>query len=137
MLLIIGFTMIALLLVTVVVDVSRAFLVQRALGAAADGAAVSAAGAVDETAVYTGGVGAGLPLDPEGANGRVAAYVAAGDLTSRFEGFETSQVSVAGDTVTVTFSSMVRLPFQRVVPGRYRDGVEVIVTATARSPVGQ
>jgi hypothetical protein len=135
-LLIIGFTVIAALLITVVVNVSRVFLVQRGLGAAADGAAVSAAGAVDEAAVYTGGIGDGLPLDPGEARGRVADYAAAGGLADRFEGFRVDRVEVTGDRATVTFSSVVRLPFQALVPGRYRNGVPVTVTASARSPVG-
>ena len=134
-LLVIGFAAIALLLVTVVINVSRAFLVQRELGAAADGAAASAAGALDVEAVYTGGIGAGLPIDPALAHERVLRYIEVAELPARFDAFSVVAVEVAGDTVTVTLRAVVDLPYDAVVPGRYADGVPVVLPASARSPV--
>ena len=134
--LIIGFTLIVVMLITVVVNVSRVFLEQRALASAVDGAAATAAGAVDEEAVYTGGIDERLPLDPGEARERVERYASAGDLAERFDAFEVRRVEVAGTSVTVTFTSVVHLPFEALVPDRLADGVEVVVTASARSPVG-
>lgn len=135
LLLIVGFAVIVMLLITVVVNVSRVFLVQRGLGAAADGAAASAAGALDEDAVYTGGLDSGVPLDPVEARQRVDTYVAAGDFVARFSGFSVQSVAVTGGSVTVSFGSTVRLPFQALLPGELADGVEVVVAASARTPV--
>lgn len=134
-LLVIGFTVIALLLITVVIDVSKVFLAQREIGAAVDGAAVAAAGAVDEAAVYTGGVGGAVPLDPTVARERVAAYVTAAGLAEEFDQFSVQSVDVAGAEVTVTVRAVVHLPYEALVPGAYRDGVAVTVSASARSPV--
>src|SRR4051794_10476906 len=75
-LLIIGFVAIAAVLVGVGVDASKVFLAQRALSAAADAAALSAAQAVDKQAIYTGtggGCGGLLPLDDAEATRRAAA----------------------------------------------------------------
>jgi uncharacterized membrane protein len=133
--LVIGFMLIVMLLIMVVVDVSRVFLVQRALGAAADGAAVAAAGALDEEAVYTGGLDAELPIDPVEASSRVAAYAAAAELAEHYGQFSIESVTVSGIAVTVTLRAVVHLPFQAVAPGSWSEGVPVLVTASARSPV--
>ena len=136
-LLVIGCLLVVVFLILVVVDVSRVFLAQRSLGAAADGAAVSAAGAVDETAVYVGGLDAELPIDAAEAQERVAAYAGAAGLAVEYDQFSVEAVDVSGSTVTVTFRAVVHLPFEAVVPAAFADGVEVVVSASARSPIVQ
>ena len=135
-LLVIGFTLIAALLVAVVVNVSRVFLYERSLASAADGAAVAAASALDESAVYedTGGLGTRLPLDPGEAEKRVADYAAQTDLPARFRDFGYT-VDVEADTVTVSFQARVDLRFIGTVAAGYAGGVPLSVTASARSPV--
>ena len=67
-LLVLAYAVIAALLVTVVVNVSKVYLNRRSLVAAADGAALSAANQPDLAAVYNGAE-ATLPLSPAGDRG--------------------------------------------------------------------
>jgi len=135
LLLVIGLAVIAAMLVTVVVNVSKVFLWERSLASAADGAAVAASSAVDESPVYQGGTGERLPLSPEGVGGRVAAYVTETGLTERFGSRFRYDVAVVNDTVTVTFAAPVDLVFVNLVSSTYADGYPLSVTASARSPL--
>jgi uncharacterized membrane protein len=135
-LLTIGVTLLVALLVTVVVNASRVFLGQRALSAAADGAALAAADALDESAFYGAVPPTTLPLSEAAAAGAVSSYVDTAALTTRFDRFSaTSAISADGSTVSVTCSAVVALPFLNVVSARYADGVPLSVTASARSPL--
>ena len=133
-LLILAYTVIAALLVTVVVDVSKVYLIRRSLVAAADGAALSAANQPDLSAVYTG-AGSSLPLSRAGARDAVEQYVDDADLGTRFEEFQITGVTTDGITVTVSFRSTVRMPFGNLLPARYAAGYPVRATARARSPL--
>jgi hypothetical protein len=135
-LLIVGFAVIAAMLVAVVANVSRVFLYERSLAAAADGAAVAASSALDESAVYdqSGGIGDRLPLDRSEAERRVADYATQTQLPARFRQFAYA-VEVSGDTVNVTFTARVDLRFVGAVAAGYESGVPISVTANARSPV--
>jgi uncharacterized membrane protein len=134
LLLVLLYTVIAGLLVTVVVDLSTAYLHRRSLLAAADGAALAAANQPDLAAVYTGG-GDTLPLSGAGARAAVQQYAADARLGDRFDGFTVQDVDVRGATVTVRFGAAVRLPFVRLVAWRWRDGYPVQAAASARSPL--
>jgi uncharacterized membrane protein len=135
LLLVIGFAVIAALLVTVVVNVSKVFLWQRSLAGAADGAAVAAASAVAESVFYEGGKPERLPLSPDEAGSRVAAYVARAGLGERFGPRFDYAVAVAGDTVTVTLTAPVDLVFVNLVATGYADGYPLSATASAQSPL--
>ena len=130
-----GYTVIAALLITVVVNVSKAYLYRRSLVAAADGAAIAAANVPDLPRVYAGGGGATLPLAPTRAV--VEQYAADAQLGQRFDGFEVVDVSTDGQTVTVTMRAEVAMPFLNLISSRYRDGYPVEATAIARSPFVQ
>jgi uncharacterized membrane protein len=136
--LIIGLAAILVLLVTVVVDASKAFLVRRALSGAADGAAVAAANAVDESAVYAGAAaGNALPLDPGAARDAALGYAAEAGLAGQFAGFAVVAVSTDGTTATVTLAATVPMPLVNHMSPAYADGVPIQVTASARSPLGR
>ena len=77
LLLVLAYTLVAALLVTVVVNLSKAFLYRRSLVAAVDGAALAAANQPDLERIYTGS-GRALPLSDEGARDSVEQYVADG-----------------------------------------------------------
>ena len=106
-LLILAYAVIAALLVTVVVDVSKVFLYRRSLVAAADGAALSAAYQPDLASVYSG-TGATLPLSRGGTAAAVRQYAADAELADRFEGFDVAGVETDGVTVTVTLRAVAR-----------------------------
>lgn len=133
-LLILVYTVIAGMLVTVVVNVSKVYLVRRSLVAAADGAALSAANQPDLSAVYNG-AGSTLPLSRAGARDAVEQYVSDADLGGRFEDFEITGVTTDGITVAVTFRATVGMPFGNLVSERYAAGYRVHATARARSPL--
>lgn len=135
-LLVIGFVLITALLVTVVVNASRVFLVHRSLSAAADGAALAAADALNEASFYTDPSPEDLPLSSAAASDAVAAYVATSSLPARFDGFAAgTSVAPDGVTVTVTCAAVVRLPFLNATSDSYAGGVPISVTASARSPL--
>jgi hypothetical protein len=133
LLLILIYTVIAGLLVTVVVNLSKAYLYRRALVGAADGAAVAAANVPDLARIYAGSDTQVLPL--AASEDAVARYAADGLLGQRFDGFEVVSVAVSPDgaTVTVTLRAVVHMPFLNWV-SRFDDGYPVEATATARSP---
>jgi hypothetical protein len=134
LLLVLAYTLIAGLLVTAVVNLSKAYLYRRALLAAADGAALAAANQPDLGRVYAG-AGATLPLSDSGATTAVRRYVARADLATRFDGFRVVDVTTDGATVTVTLGAVVRMPFANVLSDGLRGGYPVDATARARSPL--
>jgi hypothetical protein len=111
-----------------VVDVSAVVLAKRGVAGSADGAAVSAAQALDLEALYRDGLKDQLPLDPAEASSRVAAYEAQaviGQPELRLS------VRVDGRTAVVTATRTVPLPFP--VPGSPWT-VDVESVARARAP---
>jgi Flp pilus assembly protein TadG len=128
LLLVIGFAGILLTLVAVVVDVSAVVLAKRGVASAADGAAVSAAQALDLQAAYGEGLGAQLPLSAGEARARVAAYEA--QVRGAQPGLRLA-LRLEGRTAVVTGSRTVRLPFR--LPGT--GPVPVTAVARARAPV--
>jgi uncharacterized membrane protein len=135
LILVLCYTVIAALLITVVVNLSKAYLYRRSLVAAADGAAIAAANVPDLPRVYAGRDAAALPLAPTRAV--VEQYAADAQLGQRFDGFEVVEVSTDGQTVTVTMRAEVRMPFLNLISARYRAGYPVEATAIARSPFVQ
>ncbi len=128
LLLVIGFAGLLVVLVAVVVDVSAVVLAKRAVASAADGAAITAAQALDDDAVYAGRLSSQLPLDPVLASSRVARYqtqVAASQPGLRLT------VRVDGRTAAVRASRTLRLPLR--VPGG-SGSIEVTAEASARAP---
>jgi hypothetical protein len=135
LLLVLAYAVIAALLVTVVVDLSKVYLYRRALVAAADGAALSAANEPDLASIYRGGNRV-LPLSDERARVAVRQYEADGDLDDRFDGFRIDEVATDGTVVRVRFEAVVHLPFATLLVGRWRGGYPVQATARAESPLG-
>lgn len=136
LLLVLVYALIAAMLVTVVVNVSKVYLYRRSLVAAADGAALSAANQPDLAQFYNG-AGATLPLSEPGARAAVAQYVSDAELRSRFSGFDIVSVDTDGATVTVTFRAAVRMPFANLVSSAYGGGYPVRAVARARSPLAR
>ena len=128
LLLVLGFAGVLLTLVAVVVDVSAVVLAKRSVASAADGAAVSAAQALDLDTVYSEGLGARIPLDVGEARTRVAAYE--GQVRAQQPGLRLV-LRLEGRTAVVTGSRTVRLPFR--LPGT--GTVRVSAIARARAPV--
>jgi Flp pilus assembly protein TadG len=135
LLLVLVYTVIAAVLITVVVDVSQAYLYRRSLLAAADAAALSAANQPDLDAVYTVDDLTVLPLSDSGTLRAVEQYAEDAQLADRFRDFAVDTVDTDGVAVTVTLRAVVHLPLANLVTSRWRDGFPVEARATARSPL--
>lgn len=128
--LVVGFTVVLLLLVGVVVNVSVLVLAKRSMASAADGAAVSAAQALDYPAFYSGGLGGAVPLSEAGVDERLAAYE--GQVGADLPGLQLTGYVDGPDTVVVTARRAVPLPFG----GWLGAGpLQVTAQARARAPV--
>lgn len=144
MVLIIGYTAIAAVLITVGIDTSKVFLAQRALASAADSAALAAAQGVNRHAIYDGAglrCGQPLPLNRQHAADLATESVAndASDLSHTFASLGEPQTSLDGGTVSVELSGEVAVPFGHVLawldPSRPDGLVRVSGTSHAQSPI--
>lgn len=128
--LVLGFTAVLLLLVGVVVNVSVVVLAKRSLASTADGAAVSAAQALDYPAFYARGPDGGVPLSEAGVGDRLAAYQ--GQVAADLPGLQLTGYVDGPYTVVVAASRQVGLPF-----GGWLGvgGIRVTAQARARAPL--
>lgn len=134
MLLILGLVVVAALFVAVVTDISALYLERRELVAAADGAALAGAQAVDEESVYRDGLPASgpVPLDQEAAEQAVRDYLAdAGLLTGKLE----VSISTSATTVSVVLATRLDLPVASTVTAGASGAADVSASATARTAV--
>jgi Flp pilus assembly protein TadG len=136
-------------LITVVSDVSTVFLAQREMQSTADGAALAGAQQADLQAVYTGNLGAQLPLSTEQAIATVNAYaanqsriphecsVATYQVVDGVDaaGNARSGVQADGQTVRVELTCKVPLPFVSLVAAAFTGGVTIHQVAYAQSAV--
>lgn len=125
--LIIGFTVVAVMMVAVVVDASAAYLRRTALDSLADGAALAAADGIEGRQVYEGGLGRRAEIDPVVARRLVAEYLRDSGAGRRYPGLVCT-VDAAPDRVVVHVSAPVRLPI--TPPGWQR---RPIISGTAAS----
>jgi hypothetical protein len=128
--LIIGFTAIVLLMIVVVTDISKVFLVRRDLDSTADGAVLAAANGLAAIYAQTG-TGGNAPIDPEEARRLAADYLDTVSASERFDGLDWS-ADVTGTTVTVQLTSTVDLPFE---PPGWPGEAGIASTASAVVPV--
>lgn len=127
--LVVGFAVVALLMVAVAVDASAAYLRRQGLDNLADGAALAAADGVQGRQVYEGGLGERAEIDPEVARGYVADYLRATGAGSRYPGLRWS-VDAGTDRVVVHVVAPLDLPLS--LPGL---DSRTTVSATAASYV--
>lgn len=126
---IVGFTAVILLMIVVVTDISKAFLVRRDLDATADGAVLAAA---DGLAVYQEMKGENAEIDPEEARRLTAEYLDAVGAGETFGSLSWS-ATVDGQTVIVRLTSTVDLPFE---PPGWDTTTEITAEAAAIVQVG-
>jgi hypothetical protein len=108
-LLIIGFAIVAIMMVAVVVDASAAYLRRTGLDSLADGAALAAADGVQGRQVYEGGLGKRAQIDPVVARRYVAEYLRDTGATRRYPGLA-YDVDASTDRVVVHVAAPLDLP---------------------------
>lgn len=130
--LIIGFVAIVVLLIIAVSNVSRVFVYQRDIEAAADAAALAAANGIAVESVYGGGLGADVELSRAAAEAEVENYLDSTGARGRLN-LEGTSVSVSADAtdVTVNFAGRIHLPFIGILGDLFDGGVQVDGEATA------
>ena len=135
LILLLGFAVLALVLVGVVADLSKVFLAKRSLASTADGAAIAAAQAIDLEALYTGSVDLGsLPIDARAAEAAARGHLAGDGSAIAYDAFALDLVEATPIQVEVQVSARVALIFGAFFAGP--DGVRLSASATARSPLG-
>lgn len=128
--LIIGFTFVIVLMIVVVTDISKVFLVRRDLDATADGAVLAAANGL--AAIYAQPAANGnAELDPGEARRLTADYLDQVAASNRFDGLDWS-ADVNGTTVTVHLTSTVDLPFE---PPGWPGSTDIASEAAAVVPI--
>jgi hypothetical protein len=127
--LILGFFLIAFLMVAGSIAASDAYLDQRALQSACDGAALAGVGAIDESVAFTSGVGQydSLPLGPARAAAQTYLLRDAGRSLVRIEN------SSIADGSTLTLTCVERTPLAFGSMFGFGDGLEHRAHASARS----
>jgi uncharacterized membrane protein len=125
--LLVGFFLVTVLLVTVVVDASAAFLRRQELSTLADGAAVAAADGISTETIYLEGVPEQVTIDPATARAYVAAYLSRAGAAGAYPGL-TYRVTADGDSVQVQLSAPLDLP---LVPPGWAGRTTVASDATA------
>jgi len=106
--LMIGFCLVLLMLALGTYGVSKAFLYQRDLANAADGAALYAADAIDTGAIYAGGQ---RRLSPARVQAAVAQYLANQPHTIHVSGYDSSVTGADRLTARVTLHASMPVPF--------------------------
>lgn len=131
MLLVLVFTMVCTLLITGVVAVTSVHLSRMKLLDVADGAALSAANALDDTA-YSGGVGETVPLSDATVRQAAADYVARRPKPASMSswGLRSGTGTPDGQVAVVRMSCVADVPLVGWLLG---EGVTVNVTSRARA----
>lgn len=134
-LLVLVYTLISLSFVAVAVDATAVHLARTQLLDAADAAALDAAAALDEGALYAGGVTEDLPVTDALVRDQAAAYLSAYDGPARLSQVEIGDGtgSVDGASATVELTAVVRLPIAASVVAAWNGGITITVTSTARA----
>lgn len=128
-LLIIGFAIVAIMMVAVVVDASAAYLRRTGLDSLADGAALAAADGVQGRQVYEGGLGERAEIDPVVARRYVAEYMRETGAARHYPGLSVT-VEAGVDRVVVHVAAPLDLPI--TPPGWAR---RPVVSGTAAAVV--
>ena len=122
---IVGCFVLGLLLIGTTTDIAVVQLDRRTLQAQADATALAAAQAADLRAVYSGGVGTYVPIDPDLAMARARTLL--GARQGQLPGFRLDSLTTDGRTVFVRLSARITPPFLRLL------GQSVRIDAQARA----
>ncbi len=126
---VVGFFLVVALLAVVVVNASSAFLQRQELDNVADGAALAAADALKQEAIYEHGIGQDAPLDLDQARRIVAVY-----LDSTGNDVAVWDVTADGDTIRVHLERAVDLA---LAPPGWRSSTTISADAAGLLRISQ
>jgi uncharacterized membrane protein len=112
----IGLSIAGLMIATVSINVASIWITRNTLDGIADGAALSAAQAIDTDDIYQNGLDGSLRLNERIARSRVREYVNAAGARSKVEQFAIRSVVVTGKSVMVTVEAKPRPAFGYLMP---------------------
>ena len=112
----IGLAVAGLMIATISINVASLWVTRNVLDGIADGAALSAAQAVNTEAIYRDGLSTNLLLNENLVRARVDQYVVAAKVSSQVEKFAVRSVVVSGTSVTVTIQARPRTAFGYLMP---------------------
>ena len=112
----IGLAVIALMITTLAINIASLWVTRNVLDGIADGAALSAAQAIDIDGIYQEGLGGSLKLDETLARIRVMEYVRVAEAAKQVEEFSVKSVIISGTSVEVTLQGIPKLPFGYLLP---------------------
>ena len=112
----IGLSVAGLMIATISINVASLWVTRNVLDGIADGAALSAAQAVNVDAIYRDGLDANLRLSESLARAKVNQYVDAANVRSQVQQFSIRSVRVSGTAVTVTVQASPRTAFGYLMP---------------------
>ncbi len=137
LILILGYVIVAVMLVIVAVDITAVHLARTQLLDAADATALDAADAADPSSVYAGGVAGSVPLTDGTVRSAAGSYLSTYAPPSRVEAVRLGDQTGTPDgrTAVVELSARVRLPLLGPVVQAWSGGVTVTVRSQARADV--
>ncbi len=112
----IGLSLAGLMIATVSINVASIWVTRNVLDGIADGAALSAAQAIDADSIYRDGLGTDLRLNERLARSKVNQFVLVADVRSQVEEFAVRSITVSGTSVTVTVQAKPRTAFGYLMP---------------------
>jgi exo-beta-1,3-glucanase (GH17 family) len=104
------------MIATVSINVASIWVTRNVLDGIADGAALSAAQAIDADSIYRDGLGTEIRLNESLARSKVNQFVLVADVRSQVEEFAVRSITVSGTSVTVTVQAKPRTDFGYLMP---------------------
>jgi Putative Flp pilus-assembly TadE/G-like len=137
LIMLLGYVVIALMLVIVAVDVTAVHLARTQLLDAVDAAALDAADAADASSVYRAGVETDVPLTTATVRSAASGYLSTYAPPTRVQDLRLDDATGTPDgrTAVVQLSATVRLPLLGPVVNAWSGGITVTVRSQARADV--
>jgi Putative Flp pilus-assembly TadE/G-like len=137
LIMILGYAVIALVLVVVATDVTAVYLARTQLSDAADAAALDAADAADQSSVYGTGVEHDVPLTDATVRAAASSYLRGYLRPTRVQDVRLDDVtgSPDGQVAVVQLTATVRLPLLGPVVQTWAGGISVTARSQARADV--
>ena len=134
-LLILGFTVVALMLIVGAVDVTAVQLARARLLDAADGAALDAADALDDGSVYRGGLRAAVAITDGSVRQSAARYLAAQPRPNGISSWVLTDGTCTpdGQTAVIRLRGSAVIPIAASVLAAFGGSVDITVESRARS----